>query len=672
MRRSSGLGARTPNQRPKTTALPRVVGTPINLSRASQILPSIRPSPPPKLVQQPQPNIQSIDNVFMLKNIIDEIIFTKKTDISFLSVYKIVKSINNNDIGCSIYGHLKNQMSIFLDSFPLKSIQQLIELWKIFLTKIRYLQSFLQFLCRNKDEQRKKLTPFMFEEYLRNKKFKVQKISFKLWKTCIHTKSLNLFGKQINDKMESIASGEFDSITIDLFNMYRDLGINCVGSIAKLLTSEYALASKAMTAAEKARFLIDETKAMASVFPLSQLQEATLIPYLHDFIQSLFSEYEEDLLLELKYFITDVNIRKFDEEIARCFKHIKFSNDLFDISAYLRYYSSFMVDDSRIKEVVSKIINQQDFNIAELFSTVVIGSYACPSNLKSLAPIFSLINDKKNTINLLRRKYYIKLITDRKQPTLDDKEFLSDLCSILSRDQVSVFESYLHDFTVKGNFVLINQCISAFVSLSDKSMIPPEIKEDVTRELQLISSQYENRTYSVSGVFSLINIKAKWGKSEIFIVMTFLQYNILKMIEIGDFEFYKTGASNEFIKGAIQMLAKSKIIEVENKIFKISRNPPKLGSKRINLYKSTISRKPEKTVIEQKANSDQMIQAKIAQIMKSKRRIMKDDLFNITKESVSNLVSISKEEFDSSIKRLINSQFIEEDSNDSRFYIYVP
>lgn len=612
----------------------------------------------------------------IVKNAINGILSHKSTDISFALTYKAIKDLAATQPDADIFDYIQVQYIHRLEDNNIfgQDLVLMIDEWKKFMVEVNQIQSFMKFFGHAAIQNKVELLPrWKYVDMIKNQTNQCLSLAISTWNDEVHPKVLRYCGSEIQKCINQVISNgdKVDQTTHDLLDIFRVLGHNCIHTIAEQFALEYKSQSASMKEDQKMIYLITETKKLEKLFSLDQLQPLTIIPYMNELVRSLVSLKEEESLLKLKEYLLPIYAPEYSSCVIAEMNNQAIPVDYFSLANLVKYYSKILYNDAPVKRLVSNYISKGDSQFSQQFVSVLFSHFDLPENVKELAPLVPLYANSEELSTELVRGFILRILQKHSTSFEKESNFAKVLSSLFSYDQLSKVTSFLHHFQMAGSIMVFNSSLSMSLLQNDKATFPTDIETKVMTELKQYVNLDSNKKYHLSASFSSASVIGKWGKVERYITMSVLQYELIQMIIARDFNFMKTQASQDVITYALRFLVKANIVKKVGPKYYIMDKPPK--DKKINVFNGAINvRKIERTKSEDEYNHTMSIQASIAKIMKSSRRLEESVLRNSVYEEFSQRFLIADGDFNRIMENMITSDFIERDKNDTRFLVYVP
>jgi hypothetical protein len=345
-------------------------------------------------------------------------------------------------------------------------------------------------------------------------------------------------------------------------------------------------------------------------------------------------------------------------------------DDIFGIAAVLAQASRLLVNDQPVRRLVASKIGREDFRFPERFSTAVYEHFNDPGRLRPLGDLVALFGDISAE---LVRGLLLRLLQKRHMTADKEERFAEMLGQFLPHDQLRPMKAVLTDYRASGNLVVMNVTLSMPLLANDSVAFPRDLIGPAESELVEFRRGLTNRVFRLSATFSLAYVKATWaGAEEKLLVVSVLQYRLLRMIEVGDNDFGNLKATYDALSAALKFLAKGGIIRKAGDAFAIAPTPPK--DRRINVYNGAIN---FRNVLRERAGGDQhdhkmSIQSVVARIIKARRRVLESELEATVIRELADKFAVTGSDVKDVVQHMVELDFVERDGADTRYLLYVP
>ena len=304
---------------------------------------------------------------------ISEILTHTLSTTSFSDVFKAAKNLSAQSAN-EIYEQLKIEYSNRLDDIDISSIPKLITEWHKFQNEVIQIQSFMKFVgFQEIKSQYDTLPHWKYKETIKKHSNKCMTLGIEIWKSEVHSKALYILHDEINESIKSLSTEGSTSTNInphtkELFELLGMLDYNCLDQVKELFVTEYNSLDSNISSGDRLLYLINKTKKLTVVFPMSSLQPLTVVPYMETLVISLLEKRLSEPLIELKDFLLPEFIPLYTKTVIGQMKKVTLPIDYFSLVSFFEFYSSVMYNDAPVRSHVSTFISKSDSKFPQNFS----------------------------------------------------------------------------------------------------------------------------------------------------------------------------------------------------------------------------------------------------------------------------------------------------------------
>jgi hypothetical protein len=595
---------------------------------------------------------------------------------SFDAVYTAARSLEAPQQLSDLNSKLRQAFSHRLSSVDLTSLPEIVRFWKTFESEVKQIEAFWKWVGIRSLESRQGSTSIPKYAQLRSAHFhRCTAIAVDVWTSAVHARVQRIVAAEFDAILATAMrhGGKLDASQQELFDYLRLMGQDCVAPAIRLVRSEFESQFASLSDSEKVDRLITGTNLVATLFPVEDLHEQTVLPYLEPLVSSLLTARDFPSLARLARFVDSSLSVTYSDIIVRHFAGVSIPDDFFGMCAILADYSAILLNDSPVKRAVANKILNREFQFPQKLVVLLFANAEFPQKLRPLASLVGLYDDMDAISTELLRGFLLRMLQKRRTSIEKEEQFCDALMPILSIEHLRSVRSLLRDYTAYGNFIIVNTTLSMPLLWNDAVDFPEDLARPALIELDAYARPFANRRFRLSGTFSSACVRALWGgNEERHLVVSVLQYRLLQMMGAGKTDFGNTGATVDALTSAVRCLLKGGIIARNGRGYEIAANPPK--DKRINLYNGAIDFRNVGRAAATKEERDHTlgIQSVAAREMKSARRMLEGELENRVIVGLSAKFRVTPGEFQGVLKHMLESEFVERDERDTRYLVYVP
>jgi hypothetical protein len=602
----------------------------------------------------------------VIGNAITAILNHDTATVSFDAAYTAARAL---PIGSDLSTKLKQEIARRLTSADVSSLESVVGLWQTFQVEVHQIQSFWKYIgLASLENQKSRMSQSQFAERRRHHINGCVRLSADTWRSAVHVRVLQLLASEIDRLLiTAVRGGAIDGRLVDYLKM---MGEDFFEPAIRVFAGGLAALPADAGECERLRYIVDTTEKLSFVVPCDSLQLHTIAPYLDGLVVPLLSRGELEPLVRLKGLLSGPVAAKNSSLVANHFAGGAIPDNLFGIAAVLTDASLLLANDQPVRRQIANKIGREEFRFSERFSTTVYEHFDDPARLRALGDLVALFGDVSAE---LARGLLLRLLQKRHMTTDKEEQFTEMLGRFLPHDQLRPMKSVLADYRASGNLVVMNVTLSMPLLANDSVAFPDDLIGRAESELVEFRRRFTNRVFRLSATFSLAYVKATWaGAEEKLLVVSVLQYRLLRMIEMGERDFGKLNATYNALSTALKFLAKGGIICRAGDAFAIARTPPK--DRRINVYNAAIN---FRGAAREKAHGDQhdhkmSIQSVIAKVVKAKRRVMESELEGTVIQDLADKFTVKGTQVKEVVEHMIGLDFVERDGADTRYLLYVP
>ena len=586
----------------------------------------------------------------------------------FVTVVEACKKLSSH-AKTEILEQVKGQIRKRLENVDVSSMATLVSTWNDVLKDAKRLQSVLKYLVVPVKEDT--LPKWKAKEEKKKRASIGTEIAMQVWKSDVYPKAKVALRDEIDRMASEIQQGKSGAETAAMFAKMEDLGFSTFDPVVNVLNRKYEQSRSGMSESQRVLFLLDELKKLESIYPKAALQKAVIVPKIPDLVSPLVTKRDTATMVKLKDALVGEFSSVYSEAVMTHIRGLQMPVDFFSIAAIASFFSSVLYSDAAIRTVISAHIVKNETQMIQEFVGVLFSHFDMPDNIKQLTPVVRCFTKHEMFGNELARGFLLRILL--KRSTNKDKEinFLKLLDGIFPGELLRASKTMLHELTITKDYLITNVSLSMPLMSNDTAVFPDDLIRPVETGFQQLKSKYTNRKFKFAATFSLALVKGTWKGQEYLLTMSVLQYSILQMILKGDMNFKKTGASTASLNFAMKLLIKGGLIKKVGPRFEFPETPPK--EKKINVYNGAINiRNVEHAQAVEEQDHTLAIQSVAARIMKAARRAERKDLENKIKTELSEKFKVRDNQIESVIKGLLESEYLEVDSNDTRYLLYVP
>ncbi|EAY09410.1 hypothetical protein TVAG_420320 [Trichomonas vaginalis G3] len=670
---------------PSTKTLPSVKKS---LASTSSIPKSKYPISPPKTPGDSSVRVSKIKSTskiappkpdIIIVNAINSIFKNEQTKTSFVHVFSATQQVDDNNTISKLFAHFREQILDKLDFLKIVTVEDLIDHYDLFNSQISKIQSFMKFLGRkNILDSRNNLPIWKFNEELAKHENKCFTIARELWLDHVHKRVLNDLSKEIKIIFQNLVknnNSQSESIVQRLYAIFKDLGLDYIQSVSDLFNMTYNIEHKDKSPSEKLQFLMYDLNRLSQVFPMEKLQELIFLNHIDDFLVPLLKNRDDVLLPMLPEFITPNLASEYSKKVVEYMESVSLPVDFFSLAEFLRYFSSIIPNSLPVRKYVGNYLNRTTTNFPSSLAFVFFAHIELTDNLKPLANLIPLYTNQDDISDEINKYLMKRLLQHRSSDITLERKLIETLKSVVGRDLVRTASLILNNYKITDNMMIVCKPLWIRVIPDDSIKLPKEMEQSLNVLTQKYKSYYQK--VQLSGIYSTVNVNCKYEKEEKTVIMSILQYNIIKLLESGITMVQDMGTTTEIVKKHMKPLIKAKFICKVPGGFSISKTP--ISGKKINVYeytikskKSQVKKKEKKT--EEKPPEDHLngVRAAAIKIMKNENKLSRDSLKKSILQITSKLFETYDDEMNRAIKSLIFDQYLSVDKNDENILHYVP
>ena len=563
----------------------------------------------------------------------------------------------------------KAQFRTRVSSIDVSSMSSLVDAWNRILKDAKRIQAILKYLV---DPIKEDTLPHW--KALEEKK-KRARIGYELvkeiWKDEVYPRAKDTLREEMDKMLAEIREGAGGGRVASVFSKMEDLGFNTFEPIVDVVNKKYEETQASLSESQRVIYLLDEINKLSNVYAKSLLQKAILVPKLNELVMPLITKRDAETLMKLKGELVSEFGSVYSDIVSASLRDVQLPVDFFSISALATFFSSVMYSDLPVRSLISSHIVKQEGQMIQEFVSVLFSHFDMPANVKQLQPMVRCFTKQEQLGNELVRGFLLRILQKRSSSKEKEVGFLKLLETILPEDVIKPAKAMLREITFVPNYIVTNISLSLPLFNNDSAVFPEDLIGAVEKGFEVHAKKFTNRKFKFAATFSLALVKGTWQGKEYLLTMSVLQYSLLQMILKGDMSFKKTHASLSSLNFALKLLTKGGLIKKVGPRFEFCENPPK--EKKMNLYNGAINvRNVEHVQAVEEHDNTLAIQSTSARIMKAKRRMLRTELEKVVTTEVSEKFNVRDKQVETVIDGLIKTDYLEVDSNDTRFILYVP